>query len=842
MNPSQSNFLTSTFIHIVTLLLCFWFLNTEASGAITARYLMIELPGEKRILSLAEVEVYSQKKLISVNGKATQSSTFSSADASRAIDGNASGDYFKGSVTHTLPGQWAWWRLDLGADRKVTKIVVFNRTDCCGARINPARLILLDGRNEIVWQENIITNATKFEFQITKQSNYRPFVSANILRNADFRFSTNPPIPDYWDLHHAASLRLQNVYSQYFLDGQTKPPINGVNVLSIQNSVDNFSHLILMPRRFYAPLVAGNYVFSLYVKSDVNNAKITVTPGWAKGNTFSKKITTQWERYVFVFNRVDTKSSDLQPIIYFPSKAKYFIAAPQLEYGTHPSEFHAAYGDTQAINPPNEKNNTSLAFPLEEMAVVNGTRKIPPLSMAFEFAYYTNDSRAHLSITSNMADKITANLICKALTGEEVVFQKRGIEVNPKSQSGIDLQINAIPKGDYVCSLHSKGAGQISISSATRLTILPSNSVEVRTDKHKRMLEINHRPFYMIGISVIAGDPPEWYLRDLAKHHFNTIFYNAEVNNRGEYKISNVEKVVTNAAQHGLNVIIGLSMAGEKPANWRERFTKFIRLIVRLKNHANIIGWYPVDEPAANSWRDEELEEIYRRIKSVDPYRLVFVNWAYDGIPKKAGQQPRGTLTASDFYSLDYYPFAGLGRDLAGFTTTTIKVAETAAMYDKVCHSWLQLFGGMTAWREPTGEELNYMAFLNYIYRGMISYFDTKSNSYGTWRQIATINKQGLELAEKLFLNDQAEEIVPPTITQSFIYSVWSKGNRYLLLVLNGNKQQAVFDYKLTLLPKNVSGYHATSLFETRSVSILNNRIHEQFNGLQSRVYEIKSQ
>ena len=32
--------------------------------------------------------------------------------------------------------------------------------------------------------------------------------AANLLPNARFSLSTNPPLPDYWDLHHVAALTL----------------------------------------------------------------------------------------------------------------------------------------------------------------------------------------------------------------------------------------------------------------------------------------------------------------------------------------------------------------------------------------------------------------------------------------------------------------------------------------------------------------------------------------------------------------------------------------------------------------------------------------------------------
>jgi hypothetical protein len=73
-------------------------------------------------------------------GKLTsQSSTFPgypSASAASAVDGNTDGNFFDGSVTATNLEANAWWQVDLGASVPISSIVVWNRTDCCGARLN----------------------------------------------------------------------------------------------------------------------------------------------------------------------------------------------------------------------------------------------------------------------------------------------------------------------------------------------------------------------------------------------------------------------------------------------------------------------------------------------------------------------------------------------------------------------------------------------------------------------------------------------------------------------------------------------------------------------------------
>ncbi|MBU1880235.1 MAG: discoidin domain-containing protein, partial [Chloroflexi bacterium] len=67
---------------------------------------------------------------------ATQSSTYSTAAASRAVDNNADGNYANGSVSHTNYEQYAWWQVDLGRIQWLDAIQLWNRTDCCGNRLS----------------------------------------------------------------------------------------------------------------------------------------------------------------------------------------------------------------------------------------------------------------------------------------------------------------------------------------------------------------------------------------------------------------------------------------------------------------------------------------------------------------------------------------------------------------------------------------------------------------------------------------------------------------------------------------------------------------------------------
>ena len=96
----------------------------------TARFIRLELPGEKRLLHFAEMQVFAHGRNVALEGKATQSTTAHGGVAQRAIDGNTDGNYPKGSVIHTAnEAKETWWEVDLGSEHPIDQIVIWNRTD-----------------------------------------------------------------------------------------------------------------------------------------------------------------------------------------------------------------------------------------------------------------------------------------------------------------------------------------------------------------------------------------------------------------------------------------------------------------------------------------------------------------------------------------------------------------------------------------------------------------------------------------------------------------------------------------------------------------------------------------
>ncbi|MSR30838.1 MAG: DUF1549 domain-containing protein [Gemmataceae bacterium] len=119
----------------------------------TGHIVRVDLPGKGKILSLAEVQVFSQGKNIAPLGKAGQSSADFDGSANLAIDGNTNGDYFVAkSTTHSKTENNPWWEVALKEPLPIEKIVLWNRTDGgIYTRLQGFKLSILDSKRNVIW-------------------------------------------------------------------------------------------------------------------------------------------------------------------------------------------------------------------------------------------------------------------------------------------------------------------------------------------------------------------------------------------------------------------------------------------------------------------------------------------------------------------------------------------------------------------------------------------------------------------------------------------------------------------------------------------------------------------
>jgi len=132
---------------------------------VRGQFVRIELPGEKRVLSLAEVAVFEKGVNLALRKKATQSTVAFSGKAELAADGNTDGDYMAGSVSHTESnGTDPWWEVDLGRMASIEEVIVYNRTDSHGQRLDGFTLRILDAERNTVFEKANVPQSARVSF------------------------------------------------------------------------------------------------------------------------------------------------------------------------------------------------------------------------------------------------------------------------------------------------------------------------------------------------------------------------------------------------------------------------------------------------------------------------------------------------------------------------------------------------------------------------------------------------------------------------------------------------------------------------------------------------------
>jgi hypothetical protein len=137
-------------------------------GVKRGQFVRIELDGKDRLLHVAEVQAFVGDKNVALTGKATQSTTGYGGVAKLAIDGNTDGVFKSKSVTHNANGDAdAWWEVDLGEERNLTKLAVWNRTDSgLHSRLDGFRLQVLSADRRVVWEKKF-TKAPKRDLLVS---------------------------------------------------------------------------------------------------------------------------------------------------------------------------------------------------------------------------------------------------------------------------------------------------------------------------------------------------------------------------------------------------------------------------------------------------------------------------------------------------------------------------------------------------------------------------------------------------------------------------------------------------------------------------------------------------
>jgi hypothetical protein len=651
-----------------------------------------------------------------------------------------------------------------------------------------------------------------------------PACPANLLLNSSFELSSNRATPDYWDLHHAAALKFRDLHAQYNLDPQPGP-IAAARVLKITNSETGFPFVYLLSMQPDSKLPAGDYVFSVYAKADRPAAMELAPTLDHMEQKIGKSVTTDWQRYSAQFHVDDPGKLQLSPLIALPSRGTYWISAPQLERGGQLTAYAPAAADAGlGIRTAAQKNAATDALTALAAAIAWKPKR---LIASFEFNIYTDEPKARLQIANHSPSAFDGTLVCAGTPYPPLALR-------PGESKILALDIGALPPGESSCSVTGSGVS----TSATLVKLAPAKAA-VRINQFRNTLEVNKSGFHIRGVMIGDYVPADWYFSDIADHGINTVFFYPRLDADGRLDTADMDAVIRSTERHGLKLVIGPAVMGQKNGTWQAALDRYANLIEKYRNTPTILGWFAIDEPQGWTLRENELTGIYTAIKAKDPYRLVFINWGSDDVPATVGVQPHGSLAATDLYSIDYYPFQNDNTSLEIYALRTIRAMKTGMLAGRPGHSWLQLYGYLDAIREPTGDELNFMAYINLLYGGNYSYWQVKSNAAPTWDRLRKTNAELASLTKLLTLNPEAVNRIPPVLIGRYLYSEWeTAGDAYLIVVHVADRTEpfsidlgAVMGAKIL----EVRNYFGDATVETAG-----SNLKDSFNAYATKVYRIK--
>lgn len=134
----------------------------------------IELDGINTVLQNAKVEVFgSAASLVSFHSAVQSSDYWDGGEAELAIDGNQNGDWHLGSVSSTAGGRVdepdddPWWKGTLNHISAISKIVIYNRSDCCSERIMGFRLTISIGDEDVfMYDDKSVSAQNAYEIHV----------------------------------------------------------------------------------------------------------------------------------------------------------------------------------------------------------------------------------------------------------------------------------------------------------------------------------------------------------------------------------------------------------------------------------------------------------------------------------------------------------------------------------------------------------------------------------------------------------------------------------------------------------------------------------------------------
>ena len=360
------------------------------------------------------------------------------------------------------------------------------------------------------------------------------------------------------------------------------------------------------------------------------------------------------------------------------------------------------------------------------------------------------------------------------------------------------------------------------------------NEVIVRGDN---VCLVNGQPFFPIGL--FTAPESEKALSELARAGFNFI---------GRITCDGIQAPVTpdvldKFVKYNLMAVAELrykmSPQPEERKQWEANQRKFIQ---ELTQHPAFFGYFIADEPLWNGYPLEQLIDIYRFYRQIDPYHPVWINEA----PRGAVADCANYARACDITGVDIYPVPE-GGDHSEMADKTISCVGKYA--DKMRSSvenrkpvWMVLQG--IGWADssgntvcPTWEETRFMAYDSILHgaNGIIYWGTYAIRNWDFWKTLFRIASE---------LRDMSRVFVSPNIASSPIMTdaseiVWvckEYDGQIYVIAANEGKQIRNAEFR----GSSAKDLHV--LFENRKVAVRDGAFIDRFGPNEVHIYSTAAQ
>lgn len=449
----------------------------------------------------------------------------------------------------------------------------------------------------------------------------------------------------------------------------------------------------------------------------------------------------------------------------------------------------------------------------------------PALTVVPGLMPYTNELQGELliAVSDQFAGK---NLTADVYLGNKPLATKCKVEAD--ARVSVPISLNDFELGDNAITCKLMCDGKELASTTGRLTRLQHKSNVVKIDHVRNSLIADSRPYFPVGFY------SDGFFGSLAEEEsmygFNMISpYWSQATPHTPEEIARIKDLMDRCASVGVKVNYHIERACINLKG--QALEDAIRPeIEAFRDHPALLAWYIADEPEYHSVTAEQLQDVYKMVRRLDPYHPVCVCIAdLRHMPKFV---PSMDFIMSDAYPIPHHPVTRVADSMDRARKGT---NNSMPIWDIP-----QVFGGGEFWfREPTAKEVRVMTYISIIHgaTGIENFVRrppiANPNSLVVWNECRNIAMELSQLAPAIL----SKEPAPKVTTDQENVRARAFLDRGLLFIIAANTVVQPATMQLTI--EGAYSGKANVIFERRDVDVKSGVLTDIIDGMSTRVYTI---